>query len=1058
MKLAVLHLSDLHINGGSIQDYSSRIDLLVDAIKGHTHEVEFCLCLITGDIAFRGMQNEYDIAKQVINALQCQMEKYFSLGFEVFAVPGNHDCNFEKEKVREAVLASLGHHQAVDSEKIEFLTEVQENFFEFSKELSGFAKRGNWDRHNLCYVKKVEFGESQVELMLLNSAWCSRKNEQPNNMFVPIEIIKASNPNPAGGGTSIRILATHHPFNWMHPDNGRELRREVEPYFDMFVFGHEHQHDVRIIKGTESEESNWIDGGMLFGKDNSGSKYNLILLDQKGEGPKCITFALGHKHYAVESDSKLAMMRDEKKRSLTFNHTFEKHLKDPGANFTHRNKQDLTLDDIFVCPTLQRKDESEKEFKKLEELCEFILTNQQCVITGVEKAGKTALAKSLCQEFHMGEHLPIMVKAQKLLNVKPDKIKSAIENEVIEKYEGANCSDRYLEKSKELGILLIDGFNSMDWMQKQEKTKAVLKKLKSYFHAIVILMSEDTFLDCVRGQNAMTEELLLYEHLEILPLSFLQRHHIIEKWNRLGTDNEIDRPFAGKITDIERTVDQSLGRDLVPSYPLFVLTIIQSLEANIPHRMPGHGSCGSFGYIYETLITRSLVESTGSLDDVDTSYNYLSELAYHMYSESCPKLPIIEYEVWHTSYNDKFMSELSLEKMKKQLLNASLLEENGQRINFKYKYIYCYFVAHYMNQHITEKEVRDHVKEITGMLYNEQAAIIVMFLCHLSMDAFLLDNVLKTGSRIFANFEECTFNEDIKFLGDIYEENVLPKLPEANECDENRHKLLKAQDQAQKEIKREGQVVYPTADSSREHEDEFEASQVNASFKTIQLLGQILRNFQGKMLKERKQQITETCFSLVLRTVSSFLHFVHSERKDLLEIIERKIQQERPELALTEVKIKTQKYVFSLSEFMVLSIMKHCSDSIGFYKLSRTFDSVFEKRKTLPNSILALSIKLDNHSNFPIESLEKLYKPQKLPFFAQVLIRHLVWLNLYLYPIDYHIRQRIGEIVDIDGTKKIFVKSEQKLLPGKKAHAGQNQRKNMSKKEKRRRKRSKHRR
>ena len=54
-------------------------------------------------------------------------------------------------------------------------------------------------------------------------------------------------------------------------------------------------------------------------------------------------------------------------------------------------------------------------------------------------------------------------------------------------------------------------------------------------------------------------------------------------------------------------VDTVLGRSLVPSYPVFVLTISQMADSEGPARP----SAGSYGQYYEYIITKSLKDSAG---------------------------------------------------------------------------------------------------------------------------------------------------------------------------------------------------------------------------------------------------------------------------------------------------------------------------------------------------------------------------------------------------------------------------------------------------------------
>ncbi len=365
------------------------------------------------------------------------------------------------------------------------------------------------------------------------------------------------------------------------------------------------------------------------------------------------------------------------------------------------------------------------------------------------------------------------------------------------------------------------------------------------------------------------------------------------------------------------------------------------------------------------------------------------------------------------------------------MIKADIFDGFSDDIKFKYKYIYCYFVANYLHQNIAKNEIRQHITQIAKSLHNEQAANIVMFLCHLSKDAIIINSILEGASNIFQNFPECDLKEDVAFLQLTSEDMPFPDLPKVEDKDKSRQKVLKEQDDIESRKGKQDSTDYPTIKSASQDSGDIEASQVNASFKTIQILGQILTNFQGKMIGEEKEVIAKTCFSLSLRVISSFLKYITTDQKDIIQLFEEKIRDEHPELAPSEIRIKSQKYLFQLSEFMVLAIIKHTSDSVGLPALSELFDIIFNTVSSTPYRILSLSIKLDYYRGFPIKDLETNIQSEHSNYFTKTLIQHLVWLHFYLYEVDYATRQRVGELIQIDGTQKILIKTKQKLLTTK---------------------------
>jgi len=61
MKLLVLHISDIHFQETN-NSIERKKEKLFDAVKNRLAEVDECLIIISGDVAYSGMEGEYTIA------------------------------------------------------------------------------------------------------------------------------------------------------------------------------------------------------------------------------------------------------------------------------------------------------------------------------------------------------------------------------------------------------------------------------------------------------------------------------------------------------------------------------------------------------------------------------------------------------------------------------------------------------------------------------------------------------------------------------------------------------------------------------------------------------------------------------------------------------------------------------------------------------------------------------------------------------------------------------------------------------------------------------------
>ena len=78
---------------------------------------------------------------------------------------------------------------------------------------------------------------------------------------------------------------------------------------------------------------------------------------------------------------------------------------------------------------------------------------------------------------------------------------------------------------------------------------------------------------------------------------------------------------------METTVDTLLGKNLLPSFPVIILAILQSYAAN---RAP-NSSAGSYGQMYEALITAALASVSKKAVELGTKYTYISHMAHHLF-------------------------------------------------------------------------------------------------------------------------------------------------------------------------------------------------------------------------------------------------------------------------------------------------------------------------------------------------------------------------------------------------------------------------------------------
>lgn len=95
MAVRILHLSDLHFNANNIEQ-DTKFKHLINVLVNENNKQNFNYIFVTGDIINIGKTENFSIALKYFNELIKQLN--FNKN-NIFMVPGNHDVDFEIEKI-----------------------------------------------------------------------------------------------------------------------------------------------------------------------------------------------------------------------------------------------------------------------------------------------------------------------------------------------------------------------------------------------------------------------------------------------------------------------------------------------------------------------------------------------------------------------------------------------------------------------------------------------------------------------------------------------------------------------------------------------------------------------------------------------------------------------------------------------------------------------------------------------------------------------------------------------------------------------------------------------
>ena len=127
MSLSIIHLSDIHIK--SDKDLVlCRISELKRACASVIAPGNDVLLLISGDIAFSGQEQQYELAFSLINELAEYLVQQRNVSMHYAFVPGNHDCDFSTASSFRGTLMSGVATTQVDAAYYDEVAKVQKNY------------------------------------------------------------------------------------------------------------------------------------------------------------------------------------------------------------------------------------------------------------------------------------------------------------------------------------------------------------------------------------------------------------------------------------------------------------------------------------------------------------------------------------------------------------------------------------------------------------------------------------------------------------------------------------------------------------------------------------------------------------------------------------------------------------------------------------------------------------------------------------------------------------------------------------------------------------------
>lgn len=968
MSLTVIHFSDIHIKTAD-DVILKRVRELKTACVSSLPSNGDVIISISGDIAFSGSKQQYNLAKNLIDEI---VEYIFTQkGSRVYVamVPGNHDCDFSSEtSVRKTLIDSV-HPSKIDLNYYSNVAGVQDEYQEFAKSY-GIATDTVLPR------LEIKCGDYSVLFTMVNSAWMSILNEKPGKLIIPCHLYEEVSPEKY----KVVFYMFHHPISWLNPDLKRQFVDHVRQNADIILLGHEHERDsYNKIGATFSVYCSH--GKELQNNDSGESAFTVINFDSVFQNYDIIDFKWNGEIYdrcAEEVKNQYHKNIAAKNNVLTPNENIMQQVYDIGIVINHFAKENVTLPDLFVWPDLRKSDLSNEKGGSVHirtNTVEELYTSSLIIFTGESCSGKTSIAKFLFLHEQSLRSCSILINGVRFVSADEERIRSVIEDCYSEQY-----SKRYIEEfrqlPKEQRTVIVDDFDLIKNIK--GRRSAVLDYLYGFFGRVIILLSSNLELTTLIASNSIKE----LDHVvcyEILPLGNKKRREIISKWYHLNETYTSEEDISNRINNATEKINAFLGNGnaFIPASPIFVLSVLQNIDA-VQQQFGG----SKFGYLYETLIISSLSiisENYSSAGNYEVDIGILSNLAYKMLQEKRTGFTTEQIEEVVSEIGDQHLLQISYNEFLQRMISAKIICNDtsyGNLYRFVYPYIFYYFCGKFIAYHLNEPSVQKEIEYMSARLYNETYGNIIIFLCHFANNSSVVDSILLNAYDTLESYETFDFTKTNPVFDKIKDavELLIPRAIASSDANvlANEEVRLSKLDEAGIGDGRVTSGEDTINDEISEKEKDLAA--VVAALKTIEVLGEILQNYPVGLDRERKLEIIEEMHKLGMRSVQAIIDTMGYLENDLIEYIFERASNTGKRVSKEEVGLATRRFINLIVSVVARGMIHQIATSLNSDLLLPAAKKALEGDSSISSKLVLLDLKLNCLKHCEYSEIEKLKK------------------------------------------------------------------------------------
>lgn len=1015
MTAVVLHLSDIHIKSDKdwILDKGSRI---AACLYKSLPDASVVFIIVSGDIAYSGTADQYTAAESFLRNIRSAIEAEKVLPVHFVLCAGNHDCDFTLGN-RTRLLALNGVRadpSQFDESILATGIAVQVNFRTFVERLVTPGETRVGDDLWMCHRFTVEGKEIVIDS--INVAWCSNLREEPGSLIFPHERYTGH----LNESTDIRISVLHHPLNWFSQASYRAFRELVRGVANVVVTGHEHVGGVGEDIHSASGHSAYIEGCVLQEIHPHESSFNVVVLNLD-DGTYCSTRYQWndtdiYSATDVGSWNDFRAMPRKTRNIFQLKESFAQLLSDPGGAFESKGSP-LTLAELYVPLDMQEANyrSDQRKIMSSSVLEDEARLKGGVLLTGEEKVGATSLLFMLYQSFHERGLVPVYVRGTDLKGYAEQHVDKAIQKAFNEQY-GEQHQERFDQLPSTQKILLVDDFDDGP-VRTSALRGRLLAIVANRFPHFIVAASEVFDLE---GANTpqVQESLPNLKDYRLLPMGFSLRARLVKRWfQRTASDGTMEEDLMlYKCDQAERLLDAILARNIVPPLPLYLLTLLQSMDAGSSSGFEETG----LGEYYDFLVKEGLRTAGIQKQHWGSMIEYSSKLAWQLHATEHKELTLVELQ----AFNDQFSKEqhrVEFENRLRDLQRARILSLHGKYVRFRYHYIYYFLKGRFLASQLSEPGVQAYVRECCAHLYVRENANTILFLAHHAFkDSMFLSAIVEAVTAPFASHAPLKFTgSDTSAVADFVRD--LPKLTYNGESPETmREKVNRTRDEM--DDGNDGLV------ERKQSDDELDfVAELIALFKTVEILGQIVKNQMASIPRAKRIELLELLMKGPLRALKAYFDMFMADpvaaESEIAAMLKKRHaiadDNDRHEIA--------KRLLAHFLQFVSYGFLAKAVSSISSESLQEDIDAAAKNLDSPASKLIALGVRLDGPGPIPRAELSEAKTDTQGDFMATRVLQFLTLRRLYMFRTSAQDQQWLAsqEILDIKASQAVAFRARQ---------------------------------